>query len=155
MAWGLALDGSTIVTPYAGLRHMLARRGAYGEKPVEGVVDFPISYAAFSQSLVTAMTGLRLKGQVTDQIGFQLGIGAEYDLARQASAYAGASDITGLESFALPGAEVSNRFRPVGKAGLFYQMDQNRRLTGSVTARGQTFSNQLTVSVLAGYQAAF
>ena len=155
IGWGLALDDGTVMTPYVGLRHTLARRGAYGERAVEGVVDFPIAYAAFSQSLTTATAGLRLKGQVTDQIGFQFGLGAEYDLIQKAGSYSGASAIPGLETFALPGAETANRFRPVGNAGLFYQIDGTQRLTGSVTARGQAFSNQPAVAVLAGYQAAF
>ena len=119
------------------------------------MADFPISYAAFSQSLTTATAGMRLKGQVTDQIGFQLGLGAEYDLAHKASAYAGASAIPGLESFALRGAETSNRFRPAGNVSLFHQIDRTQRLTASVTARGQAFSNQPAVNVMGGYQAAF
>ena len=155
IGWGFGLDDETIVTPYLGLRHTLARRGGYGESAVAGLVDFPISYAPFSQSLTTASTGLRLKGQVTDQIGFQLGIDAEYDLARKAGAYAGASAISGFETFALPGAETFNRFRPVGNIGLFYQMDRTQRLTGNVTLRGQAFSSQMAVNVMGGYQAAF
>ena len=155
IGWGFALDDVTIVTPYLGLRHTLARRGAYGESAVAGVVDFPLSYAPFSQSLTTATTGLRLTGRLTDQIGFQLGLGAEYDLARKASAYAGASAIPGLETFALPGVETSNRFRPLGNVGLFYQIDGTQRLTGSVTLRGQAFSSQMAVNVMGGYQAAF
>ena len=90
-----------------------------------------------------------------DQIGFQLGLGAEYDLAQKASAYAGASAIPGLESFALPGAETTNRFRPMGNIGLFYQVDRTQRLTGNVSVRGQAFSSQMTVSVMGGYQLAF
>ena len=155
IGWGLALDGATVVTPYVGLRHTLARRGAYGERAVAGMVDFPITYAPFSQSLTTATAGIRLKGQVIDQIGFQLGLGAEYDLAQKASAYAGASAIPGLESFALPGAETTNRFRPMGNIGLFYQVDRTQRLTGNVSVRGQAFSSQMTVSVMGGYQLAF
>jgi hypothetical protein len=122
---------------------------------VAGVVDFPLSYAPFSQSLTTATTGLRLKGQVTDKIGFQLGLGAEYDLAQKASAYAGASAIPGLDTFALEGAQTSNRFRPVGNVGLFYQIDRTERLTGHVSVRGQAFSSQMAVNVMGGYQVAF
>ena len=155
IGWGLALDGETLVTPYLGLRHTQARRGAYGESAMAGGVDFPLSYAPFSQSLTTATAGMRLKGQLTDKIGFQLGLGAEYDLAQKASAYAGASTIPGLETFALPGAQTSNRFRPVGNVSLFYQIDRTQRLTGNVSVRGQAFSNQMAVSVMVGYQAAF
>ena len=138
-----------------GLRHTLARRGAYGERAVAGVVDFPLSYDPFSQRLTTATAGLRMKGQVTDQIGFQLGLGVEYDFAQKASAYAGASAIPGLETFALAGAVTSNRFRPLGNVGLFYQIDQTQRLIGNVSLRGQAFSTQPAVNVMGGYQAAF
>ena len=155
IGWGLALDGETLVTPYMGLRHMQARRGAYGESAVAGVVDFPIAYAPFSQSLTTALAGMRLKGHVTDQIGFQLGLGVEYDLAQKASAYAGVSALPGQETFALPGPETSNYLRPMGNAGLFYQIDRTQRLTTNVTVRGQAFSNQMAVRVMGGYQAAF
>ena len=155
IGWGLALDGATVVTPYVGLRHTQASRGAYGESALAGLVDFPIAYAAFSQRLTTATTGLRLNAQLTDQIGFQLGLGAEYDLSQKASAYVGASAIPDLETFALHGAETTNRFRPVGSAGLFYQIDKTQRLTGNVSMRGQAFSSQPSISVMGGYQAAF
>jgi hypothetical protein len=155
ISWGLALEDGAVATPFVGMRYTQARRGAYGERAVTGVVDFPISYTPFSQSLVTATAGLRIKGQVTDQIGFQLGVGAEYDLTHKASAYAGASAIPGLESFALPGSETSNRYRGVGHIGLFYQIDRTQRLTGNVTVRGQAFSSQTAVNVMGGYQAAF
>ena len=155
IAWGLALDGETLVTPYMGLRHTQARRGAYGERALAGVVDFPLSYSPFSQSLTTATAGMRLTGQVTDRIGYQLGLGAEYDLAQKASAYAGASAIPGLETFALPGPDVSNRFRPVGNVSLFYQIDRTQRLTCHVSVRGQAFSNQMAATIALGYQVAF
>ena len=44
---------------------------------------------------------------------------------------------------------------PVGSAGLHYQIDRTQRVTANATLRGQTFSSQPAVSLLAGYQAAF
>ena len=43
----------------------------------------------------------------------------------------------------------------MGSAAIFYQIDQNQRLTGNVSVRGQAFSAQPSISVMGGYQAAF
>ena len=155
LGWAVALGGSTVATPYGGLRVTEASRGAYGEAKVVDVVDFPISYAAYSQRLTTATAGLRLKGQLSDQVGYQLGLGGEYDLAHKADNYSGTSAIQGLLSFDLPNDGGSNRFRAIGSAGLFYQIDKTQRLTSNVSVRGQAYSSQPAVNVMGGYQAAF
>ena len=155
LGWAVALGGSTVATPYGGLRVTNASRGAYGESKVVDVVDFPISYATYSQRLTTATAGLRLMGQLSDQVGYQLGLGGEYDLAHNANNYTGTSAIPGLLSFDLPNDGTSNRFRAIGSADLFYQIDRTQRLTANVSLRGQAYSSQAAVSVMAGYQTAF
>ncbi len=155
LGWAVAVGGSTVATPYGGWRVTNASRGAYGEGKVVDVVDFPISYAVYSQRLTTATAGLRLRGQLSDQIGYQLGLGGEYDLAHNANNYTGTSAIPGLLSFDLPNGGSSNSFRAIGTAGLFYQIDKTQRLTSNVSVRGQAYSSQPAVSVVVGYQAAF
>ena len=155
LGWAVALGGSTVAAPYGGLRVTNASRGAYGESKVVDVVDFPISYATYSQRLTTATAGLRLMGQLSDQVGYQLGLGGEYDLAHNANNYTGTSAIPGLLSFDLPNDGTSNRFRAIGSADLFYQIDRTQRLTANVSLRGQAYSSQAAVSVMAGYQTAF
>ncbi len=152
--WGVDLDEARVATPYAGLRYTDASRGAYSEYQVAGTDD-PLTYAAYAQQLTTATAGLRLRGMMSDQVGYQLGLGVEYDLVRQMGAYAGTSAIPGLESFSLSDTGASNRFRLVGTAGLFYQVDKTSRLIANASLRGQAYSNQPTLGLLAGYQTAF
>ena len=155
VGWGFPLEGAATATPYAGLRYTSVVRGAYRESLAPGVVDYPISYKAYSQRLLTATAGLRLKGQLSEQVGYQFGLGGEFDLRRRASPYAGSSALPGLESFSLPFAAASNHFHAVGSAGLVFQIDRTQRLTGDVYLRSQAFSSQMAATLVVGYQAAF
>jgi hypothetical protein len=155
VGWGFPLEGAATATPYAGLRYTSVVRGAYRESLVPGVVDYPISYKAYSQRLLTATAGLRLKGQLSEQVGYQLGLGGEFDLRHRASTYAGSSALPGLESFALPFAGASNHFHAVGSAGLVFQIDRTQRLTGDLYLRSQAFSSLMAATIVAGYQVAF
>ena len=110
---------------------------------------------AYSQRLLTATAGLRLKGQLSEQVGYQFGLGGEFDLMHKASPYAGSSALPGLETFSLPFAAASNHFHAVGSAGLVFQIDRTQRLTGDVYLRSQAFSSQMAATLVAGYQAAF
>jgi hypothetical protein len=155
LGWAFSLGGTMVATPYGGLRVTESRRGAYSETLVAGSVDDPLSYTAIAQRLTTTSAGLRLRGMLQDRVGYQLGLGGEYDLAQSADAYAGTSAITGLGTFALADTSRSNRFRPTGSAGLSYQIDKTQLMTTNVSMRGQAYSSQQAVSVLAGYQVAF
>ena len=154
LGWAFALGTSTLATPFAGLRYTNSTRGAYRETSVAGSVDFPLSYFAYSQRLTTATTGMRIKGLLSDRIGYQIGLGADYDVSRQMSPYVGTSAISTLETFSVTGTGKSNRFRAIGSAGLHYQIDKTQRLTGTVSLRGQPYGSQPVTTVMAGYQAA-
>ena len=155
LGYGVAWAGALRATPYVGLRYTNVTRAAYAENRVSGAVDHPIAYAAFHQRLGAAAMGLRLNGMVGESIGYQLGAGLDYYLSRSASPYAGTSEITDLETFALPVPGATRRATPMGSVALFHQIDRTQRLTGHVSMRGQAFSSQPTVSVFVGYQAAF
>ena len=155
LEYGIAWAGTLRATPYVGFRYTAVSRAAYGEDAAPDTVDYPIAYAALLQRLGTASLGLRLNGMASDRIGYQLGVGMDYYAFSAASAYAGASAISGLEAFALPGAALAHRASPVGSAAIFYQIDRTQRLTGNVSVRGQAFSTQPSISALGGYQAAF
>ena len=155
LGWGFALGGATVAAPYAGFRLTDSRRGAYSEALTPGSVDYPLSYSAMSQRVTTTSAGVRLRSMFTDKLGGQLGLGADYDVASAESAYAGASAISGLGTFALPGAGGANRLRPVATAGLAYQIDRTQSVATSVSLRGQAYSRQPVASLLAGYQLAF
>ena len=155
LGWGTRWGDAVVATPYLGLRYTDMSRSAYAERMVSGTVDYPIAYEAFHQRLATVSAGLRISGMASAKIGYHLGGGLEHVVHRSVSAYAGASVISGLESFAIANSGAMNLTVPVGSAGLHYQIDRTQRLTANATLRGQTFSSQPAVSLLAGYQAAF
>lgn len=155
LGWGFALTPAMLATPYVGLRYTESRRGAYAENMIAGSVDYPISYTPFYQRLTTAEAGVRLSGMLTEQMGYQLGAGIEYDLKQQTNAYSGTSTISGLESFSLATSGTYNRTRGVGSVGLFYQVDKNQRITANVGVRNQAYSNQAAVAAMVGYQIGF
>ncbi len=155
LGYAMTWTGALTATPYVGLRYTDVARAAYEEGAAAGTVDYPIAFAACHQRLGTASLGLRLNGLASETIGYSLAGGVDYYALRSASAYAGTSAIYGIETFALPGATTARRASPVGSAGLFYQIDRNQRMTGTVSVRGQAFSGQPSISVMGGYQAAF
>ena len=92
---------------------------------------------------------------VGERFGFQIGGGLDYNFLRSMGAYAGMSEIWGLETFSLASAQTARRTSPFGSAAAFFQMDKMQVLTANVSVRGQAFSRQPSVSVMTGYRAAF
>jgi autotransporter-associated beta strand protein len=152
--YGVALIDKTIVTPYVGLRYSDATRGAYSEIATSDVTE-PVSYADYYQRQTTTTAGVRFAGQLTDTIGYQLGVGAEFDVLRHANHYAGTSAISGLESFSINTNTTTNRARTNASAGLSYAIDKNQKLTTSVSVRQQAQSSQPSLNTMAGYQISF
>ena len=138
VGYGIAWAGTLRATPYVGFRYM--------DAPAPPMPKLRLGAASL---------GLRLNGMASDRIGYQLGAGVDYYAFSAASPYAGASAISGLEAFALPGAALAHRASPVGSAAIFYQIDRTQRLTGDLYLRSQAFSSQMAATIVAGYQVAF
>ncbi len=155
LSWGFALDGAKLmVSPYAGVRSVNITRGAYTEQATDDVT-FPISYGSYYQHVTAATLGVRLNGALSDKVGYQLGMGGEFDLNHRNSAYTGTSTIPGLETFALANVGSSRRARANASAGLSYDLDKTQRLSANVSVRQQAFSSKAYVSTMVGYQVAF
>lgn len=154
LGWGFAFSPTMLANPFVGVRYTEAARGAYTEATTPDV-EYPISYDQYSQRFTTATAGLRVSGMFTEKVGYQIGAAIEHDIQREFSAYSGTSTISGLESFSLDTNGANNRTRGVGTLGLFYQAQNNMRLTGNVSVRNQAFSSQTAISAIAGFQVAF
>ena len=155
IAYGVAVTDKAVATPFVGLRHTDALRGGYDENRVSGTVDLPVSYDAFAQRATTVTAGLRFNAPLTDAISLRLGLGTEYDLASDTSRFSGTSAIGGLTSFDILGPAMAHRLRPMAEFGMSYAIDRTQTLSANATVRGQAFSNQPNVNVMAGYQVAF
>jgi len=154
LGWGMMVGNSTLATPYIGLRYTDVTRGSYTEATTTDVTS-PLSYASNYQRQTTATTGMRFAGQLTDVIGYQVGIGGEYDVGRSANHYSGTSSITGLETFSVNTNTTINRIRANASAGLSYAIDKSQKLITSVSVRQQAYSSQPSVTATAGYQISF
>ena len=150
----MMVGNSTLATPYIGLRYTDVTRGSYTEATTTDVTS-PLSYASNYQRQTTATTGMRFAGQLTDVIGYQVGIGGEYDVGRSANHYSGTSSITGLETFSVNTNTTINRIRANASAGLSYAIDKSQKLITSVSVRQQAYSSQPSVTATAGYQISF
>lgn len=154
LGWGMTIGHTILATPYLGLRHTDVTRGSYAEAATPDVTS-PLSYASYFQRQTTATAGVRFAGQLTDAIGYQIGIGGEYDVGRSANHYSGTSAITGLETFSVTTNTTTNRARANASAGLSYAIDKNQKLTTSLSVRQQAYSAQPSVTAMAGYQISF
>ena len=154
MGWGVAIGNKLIATPYVGLRYTDVTRGSYSETATVDVTS-PLSYSSFYQRQTTAAAGVRFAGLLTDKIGYQVGLGGEYDVGRNANHYSGTSAIAGLETFSVNTNTTTNRMRANASAGLSFAIDKNQKLTTSVSVRQQAYSSQPSVNAMAGYQIGF
>lgn len=155
LGWGYEFKPNTQLIPFAGLRYSKVARGAYHESLIENSVDYPIAYNQHFSSLTTATAGVRLKGQASEGLSYQLSAGVESDVHQTHSDYAGTSTIIDLESFALPTAPVHKKTRGFATAGLSQSLARNQQLTANFSVRSQPFSGQTVSSAAVGYRLSF
>ena len=154
VGWGMILGNKVLTTPYLGMRYTDVTRAAYTENTTSDVTS-PLSYAGYYQRQTTVTAGVRFAGLLTDVIGYQIGIGGDYDVGRSANHYSGTSAISGLETFSVNTNTTTNRVRANAAAGLSYAIDKTQKLTTSISVRQQAYSAQPSVTAMAGYQISF
>jgi hypothetical protein len=156
LGWGQLMAPTTVlITPFVGLRYTDTTRGAYNEGTLAGSVEYPIIFSKFYQRLTTAIVGLRVAGQLTDQWKYRVEAGFERDLTQRNSTYAGTSSIFELEKFAMASDASHNRTRSFASTSLTYELKKNHHLSGNISVRTQTYTSQTAVSAMGGYQIAF
>ncbi len=153
VAYGFALNG-IVAQPYAGLRRTDVKRGAYGEATSD-VVMTPLSYNAYGTLQTSATLGLRLRGAVTDRLGFSVSVGGEYDLDHQIGNYGGVSTIPTLESFSIAMTAHGARLRANGSAAMSYAVAADQQLSGEVYLRQQAWSSTPAFVSMVKYSVGF
>jgi hypothetical protein len=154
LAYGVALDSSWVAQPYAGLRRSESTRWGYTETASD-VVAFPISYRSFGQAVTSATAGLRLRGAITPQFGVVLGAGLEHDLDSKIDAYAGTSEVGGLESFSMSVAQQHNGTRAVGSAAMRYMIAPNQAVSVDTAVRQMPYGNDPAITTMIRYSIGF
>lgn len=154
VGYGVKLAQDVRLTPYVGLRYGYAGRRGYTEATTSDV-EYPVTYAAYSQRLTTGATGLVLNGNLNSQIDYKLGGGIEYDLKSTGQDFAGSSNVPDMATFALSDTASDNKFRGQGSAELGYAITPKARMTLGVSVRGEGYTDKINANVTAGLQLGF
>lgn len=149
-AFGLKVD-EWLAQPYIGARYNSVRRTGYVES---NNANFPVSYDKLAQGAFTALVGIKVSGQVNENIFIKANIRAEYDINRQYSdfnsSYADGSATVNISSTAMP---VITRARLVPTVGADYIIDKSQRVNLSVSE--QPLNVGKSVNAMATYMVGF
>jgi hypothetical protein len=150
IAYGVALDGTWVAQPYAGLRRSDSQRQGYVESDA---VDFPVTYNRFGQQVNSATAGLRLRGAITPEFSLTFGAGMEHDLDSKMDRYSGT--ITGLAGFSINASQQQNETRAVGSAGMRYMVASNQAIAFDASVRQMPYGNDPSVTTMLRYSIGF
>ena len=154
IAYGVALDGTWVAQPYAGMRRSDSQRRGYTETASDSV-EFPITYNRLGQQVTSATAGLRLRGAITPEFSLTFGAGMEHDLDSKVDRYAGTSTISGLETFSINASQQQNETRAVGSAGMRYMVASNQALAFDASVRQLPYGNDPSVTTMLRYSIGF
>jgi hypothetical protein len=152
--YGVDISPNVRFMPYAGLRYTDVTRGGYVES-YTALVTQPLAYDPYYERLITGFAGAQLSTMATPRLGAHVGLGAEVDFKRSASAFSGASAIPGMPVFGLDHGGVWNGARPAANAGAFYIVAPNQRIFLNGATGQQAFSSRGFASGMLGYLVAF
>jgi hypothetical protein len=147
LGWGVRLGGKWLATPYLGIRHLSNARDSYSEEASD-TVHFPISYSGYGLGSTAARAGLRLEGELTEDLGLAVTAGLEYDIDTEFDDYSGTSAIPGLGTFAIPYPFETDSVRPVGSAVLSYHVDESQDVSVGVYVQRSNYGEQAAASAL-------
>lgn len=122
VAYGMALNARTSISPFAGLRYASMSNKGY----TEGADVFsPLSFAKTSQSAKSVMAGVNLYDKPEGPIGLDLSAGVE----RYISTSAAQISATGLDGLsAVQMTPVLSKNRPFASASLRFDIAKNQQL---------------------------
>jgi|GEM_PF-1711230 len=122
VAYGMALNARTSISPFAGLRYASMSNKGY----TEGADVFsPLSFAKTSQSAKSVMAGVNLYDKPEGPIGLDLSAGVE----RYISTSAAQISATGLDGLsAVQMTPVLSKNRPFATASLRFDIAKNQQL---------------------------
>ena len=155
LGYGFSLGNSLLLTPYAGVQYTDVTRDGYGEDWA-AVTKYPLSYDSYHERAFTVQAGLEVSGMFTGETGFEAALGLEYDVDRSANDFSGTSPIPGFESFSFEhDEEDAAKLRPTGMMSLFHDLTPTQRITGTIIAGQDAWSENFQGSALVAYRFSF
>ena len=155
LGYGMGLGNGLLLTPYAGLQYTDVTRDGYGEEATAETLN-PLRYEGYHERALTFQAGVEFSGMFNEETGFEAALGLEYDLSRSANDFSGTSPIPGLETFSLDHADDdAGNLRPAGMLSLFHDVAPNRRISATVFAGQDGFSEGFQGTALLAFRASF
>lgn len=144
----------TIISPVFGLRYFNGRINDYTEE-TPSVVQVPITYDKFRDLSTMAYAGLRLEGNVTPELRYNLSAGVETDIEKNDPSYSGRSSIYGLSNFNLSGNSEHRDTRGYASVGASYLIDKTQSLNFGIYYRQDQFKKVESLSSMLTYTVGF
>lgn len=155
LGYGFGLGDGLLLTPYAGLQYTDVTRDGYGEEATAETLN-PLSYDGYHERAFTLQAGVEFSGLFSEETGFEAALGLEYDIAVSADDFSGTSPIPGLETFSLDHENGDEgNLRPAGMLSLFHDVTPNRRVSATVFAGQDGFSEGFQGTALLAFRASF
>ena len=151
LKYGLAITPNWIASPYAGVRYITIKTGAYMETQ-SSTVTTPLTYDALSHNATTALVGVRLMTNITPVTTLQASVGLEQDLHNGGNVYnaTGVGEINPI----VFNANIQ-KTRPAASVGAYYDINKTQRIGLDTYYRQEAFQSTPAMSVLITYQAGF
>ena len=151
LKYGFLIAPTWIASPYAGVRYITIKAGAYTEAQ-SSAVTAPLTYDALSHSTATALVGVRLMTKITPVTTLQASGGLEQDMNNSGNMY-NASGVGEINP-AVFNANIQ-KTRPTASVGAYYDINKVQRIGIDTYYREEAFQATPAMSVLVTYQAGF
>ena len=151
LKYGFAVAPNWIASPYAGVRYIAIKAGAYTEAQ-SSAVTMPLTYDALSHNATTALAGARLITKITPVATLQASAGFEQDLHNGGNIY----NATGVGQIdpVMFNANIQ-KTRPTASVGAYYDINKAQRVGLDTYYRQEAFQSTPAMTVLVTYQAGF
>ena len=150
-SYGVEMQGSWIVSPYAGARYTNVKADGYAEA-ADSSVTAPLAYANLEQSEVSLLAGIRWSGKLTDRVALNGSVGVEHDVDNSHANYT-ATGLAGLTPIVF-NTDI-NKTRAVASVGTSVLIDKRQQLAFSIMYNEQAFSHSSTTSAYGTYTIGF
>jgi hypothetical protein len=150
-SYGFKLDNDLVANPYVGVQYSRISSDAYSETSATDVTA-PLTYGRLSQEKVSVLAGLKLSAKLDPKTALFGSVGVEQNVNNRSGQYS-ATGVDGLT--AVNFNSNVQKTRATASAGIYYDIDEKKRVSLSGMYREEAFSPTATTSVLATYTVGF
>jgi hypothetical protein len=152
-SYGFKLDNDLVASPYVGVQYSRISSDAYSETSATDVTA-PLTYGRLSQENVSVLAGLKLSAKLDPKTALFGSVGVEQNVNNRSGQYS-ATVVDGLTLTAFNFNSNVQKTRATASAGIYYDIDEKKRVSLSGMYREEAFSPTATTSVLATYTVGF